>query len=425
MNNVIEELKWRGLLFDTTEGVDELFGKEKLTTYIGFDPTGDSLHVGSLVPIMGLARLQRYGHPVIAMAGGGTGMIGDPSGKAQERQLLTAEQVQANVDAIKKQLASFLDFDDKENPAKLLNNGDWLLNLSMMDFLRDVGKHFTVNYMIAKESVKSRIEREDGISYTEFSYMLLQGYDFLHLNDHHNCTVQAGGSDQWGNITTGMELVRRMRGKKTHGLVFPLITKSDGTKFGKTESGTIWLDPKKTSPYRFYQFWLNSDDRDVVKYLKYFTWLSQSQIQSLEDAVKERPEQREAQKTLAEEMTKIVHSEDALNRALSASKVLFGGNIEGLSGEDIEDIFADVPSSEIAASALQDEGYAYIDLVAETSLAKSKGEARRSIQGNGIAVNNVKSADIDRNVLLSDAVDGKFIVLRKGKKNYHLVKVVN
>jgi len=424
MTSVIDELKWRGLLFDSTEGLDELFGSEKLTTYIGFDPTGDSLHVGSLVPIMGLARLQRYGHPVIAMAGGGTGMIGDPSGKTQERQLLTAEHVQANVDAIKKQLASFLDFEDKENPAKLLNNGDWLLNLSMMDFLRDVGKHFTVNYMIAKESVKSRLEREDGISYTEFSYMLLQGYDFLHLNDHHDCTVQAGGSDQWGNITTGMELVRRMRGKKTHGLVFPLITKSDGTKFGKTESGTIWLDPKKTSPYRFYQFWLNSDDRDVVKYLKYFTWLSQSEIETLETAVTEKPEQREAQKILAEEMTKIVHSEHALNRALSASKVLFGGDIEGLSAEDIEDIFADVPSSEISVSALQGEGFGYIDLLADTGLAKSKGEARRSIQGNGIAVNNIKSADIDRKIVLSDAVDGKFIVIRKGKKNYHLVKVI-
>ncbi|MDH5257530.1 MAG: tyrosine--tRNA ligase [Gammaproteobacteria bacterium] len=425
MNNVIEELKWRGLLFDATEGLEELFGKEKLTTYIGFDPTGDSLHVGSLVPIMGLARLQRYGHPVIAMAGGGTGMIGDPSGKTQERQLLTPEHVQSNVDAIKKQLASFLDFENKENPAKLLNNGDWLLNLSMMDFLRDVGKHFTVNYMIAKESVKSRIEREDGISYTEFSYMLLQGYDFLHLNDHHNCTVQAGGSDQWGNITTGMELVRRMRGKKTHGLVFPLITKADGTKFGKTESGTIWLDPKKTSPYRFYQFWLNADDRDVIKYLKYFTWLEQSEISALEQALLERPEQREAQKVLAEEMTKIVHNEDALNRALSASKVLFGGDIEGLSADDIEDIFSDVPSSEINSSILEGEGYSYIDLLAETTLAKSKGEARRSIQGNGIAINNVKSADVDKKICSVDAIDGKFIVLRKGKKNYHLVKVVS
>ena len=424
MTNIIEELKWRGLLFDATEGLEELFANEKLTTYIGFDPTGDSLHVGSLVPIMGLARLQRFGHPVIAMAGGGTGMIGDPSGKTHERQLLTAEQVQANVDAIKNQLASFLDFDNKETPAKLLNNGDWLLSLSMMEFLRDVGKHFTINYMIAKESVKSRIEREDGISYTEFSYMLLQGYDFLHLFDHHNCTVQAGGSDQWGNITTGMELVRRMRGKKTHGIVFPLITKADGTKFGKTESGTIWLDPKKTSPYRFYQFWLNSDDRDVIKYLKYFTWLEKTEIENLENSLQERPEQREAQKVLAEEMTKIVHGEEALNRALSASKVLFGGDIEGLSAEDIEDIFADVPSSEIAAADLQGEGLGYIDLVASTSLAKSKGEARRSIQGNGIAVNNIKSANIDRKITLKDAVDGKFIVLRKGKKNYHLIKVI-
>lgn len=425
MKNIVEELKWRGLLFDATEGLEELFSKEKLTTYIGFDPTGDSLHVGSLVPIMGLARLQKFGHPVIAMAGGGTGMIGDPSGKAVERQLLTAEDVESNVDAIKKQLARFLDFEDKQTPAQLLNNGDWLLNMGMMEFLRDVGKHFTVNYMIAKESVKSRIEREDGISYTEFSYMLLQGYDFLHLNKHHNCTVQAGGSDQWGNITTGMELVRRMGGKKSHGLVFPLITKADGTKFGKTESGTIWLDPKKTSPYRFYQFWLNTDDRDVIKYLKYFTWLDQQTIESLAQTVVDQPEQRKAQKVLAEEMTKIVHDELALTRALSASSVLFGGDIAGLSADDIEDIFADVPSHEIQRASLIGEGFSFIDLVADAELAKSKGEARRSIQGNGLAINNVKCADIEKKVSLTDAVDEKFIVLRKGKKNYHLVKIVD
>jgi len=424
MNNVFEELKWRGLLYDATEGLEELVNKEKQTIYIGFDPTGDSLHVGSLVPIMGLARLQRMGHNPIAMAGGGTGMIGDPSGKTHERQLLNAEQVQANVEAIKNQLARFLDFECQENPAQLLNNGDWLLSLSMMDFLRDVGKHFTINYMIAKESVKSRIEREDGISYTEFSYMLLQGYDFLHLSDHHNCTVQAGGSDQWGNITTGIELVRRMRGKKTHGIVFPLITKADGTKFGKTESGTIWLDANKTSPYQFYQFWLNTDDRDVVKYLKYFTWLSREEITELEVAVQEHPEQRQAQKALAEAMTRIVHDETALQNALAASKVLFGGEIEGVSADIIKDIFADVASHEISRDALSGEGYSYIDLIADSGLVKSKGEARRSIQGNGIAINNIKSADIDRKITINDAIEKQFIVLRKGKKNYHLVKVV-
>jgi len=423
MSNIIEELQWRGLLYDATEGLKELAANEKLTVYTGFDPTGDSLHVGSLVPIMGLARLQKFGHTPIAMAGGGTGMIGDPSGKTHERQLLTKEQVDANVDAIKVQLSRFLDFENQDNPAKLLNNGDWLMSMGMMEFLRDVGKHFTINYMIAKESVKSRIEREDGISYTEFSYMLLQGYDFLHLFDHHGCTVQAGGSDQWGNITTGMELVRRMRGKKSHGIVFPLITKSDGTKFGKTEAGTIWLDPKKTSPYRFYQFWLNTDDKDVIQYLKYFTWMSREEIEALELAVNERPEQREAQKALAKAMTCIVHSESALEKAEAASRVLFGGEIAGLSASDIEDIFADVPSSEITKTQIE-EGVSYIDLLADTGLVKSKGEARRSIQGNGIAINNVKCTDLDKTILLADAIDGHFIVLRKGKKNYHLVKIV-
>ena len=358
------------------------------------------------------------------MAGGGTGMIGDPSGKVHERKLLSKEDVEANVDAIKKQLARFLDFEKAGNPAKLLNNGDWLLPMTMMEFLRDIGKHFTINYMTAKESVKSRIDREDGISYTEFSYMLLQGYDFLHLFDHHNCTVQAGGSDQWGNITTGMEMVRRMRGKKAHGLVFPLITKADGAKFGKTESGTVWLDPNKTSPYQFYQFWLNTDDRDVVTYLKYFTWLSREEISELETAVQEKPEQRQAQRALAEAMTVIVHDEAALARALAASKVLFGGEIEGLSAADIADIFSDVSSTEISAQRFAGEGYSYIDLVADSGLVQSKGEARRSIQGNGIAINNVKSSDIERRIDLNDAIDGQFIVLRKGKKNYHLVKIV-
>jgi len=424
MNNVFDELSWRGLLYDATEGMQKILAEEKITVYTGFDPTGDSLHVGSLVPLMGLARLQRFGHTPIALAGGGTGMIGDPSGKMHERQLLSNEQVKANVESIKKQLARFLDFNNATNPAKLLNNADWLLDMSMMEFLRDVGKHFTINYMIAKESVKSRIEREDGISYTEFSYMLLQGYDFMHLFDEHNCTVQAGGSDQWGNIVTGMELVRRMRGKKTHGIVFPLITKADGTKFGKTESGTIWLDANKTSPYRFYQFWLNTGDADVIKYLKYFTWLSQEEINELEVALNERPEQRAAQKALAEEMTRIVHDETALSKALTASKVLFGGEIEGLSADDIKDIFSDVPSHEIKKADLEGGGYSFVDLVADSGLTKSKGEARRSIQGNGIAMNNVKEADIERKITAIDSVDGQFIVLRKGKKNYHLVKIV-
>lgn len=423
-DNVFDELKWRGLVFDSTEGVEELLSKEKVTFYTGFDPTGDSLHVGSLVPIIGLARLQRFGHTPVALAGGGTGMIGDPSGKTQERQLLSDDQVRHNVECIKGQLSSFLDFDHPTNPAKLVNNGDWLGSMSIIEFLRDIGKHFTVNYMTAKESVKSRIEREDGISYTEFSYMLLQGYDFYHLHKHHNCIMQTGGSDQWGNITTGMELIRRVSGKKGHGLVYPLITKSDGTKFGKTEEGTIWLDPKKTSPYRFYQFWLNADDRDVVKYLKYFTFLSREEIEELEKQVESEPHRRAAQRKLAEEMTTIVHGKESLAQVETASKVLFGGDIAGLGAEEIQDIFAEVPSCEIAGDRFAGEGVSVIDLLAESGAAKSKGEARRLIQGGGIYVNNQKVDDAEKSVNTDGTVEGKFVVLRKGKKNYHLVKLV-
>ncbi|MDH5217546.1 MAG: tyrosine--tRNA ligase [Gammaproteobacteria bacterium] len=422
-DNVFEELKWRGLVFDATEGVEELLTKEKVAFYTGFDPTGDSLHVGSLVPIIGLARLQRFGHTPIALAGGGTGMIGDPSGKAQERQLLNEEQVLHNVECIKAQLASFLDFDHPTNPARLVNNADWLGSMSIIEFLRDIGKHFTVNYMTAKESVKSRIEREDGISYTEFSYMLLQGYDFYHLFKHYGCVMQTGGSDQWGNIVTGMELIRRVGGKKGHGLVYPLITKSDGTKFGKTEEGTIWLDAKKTSPYRFYQFWLNTDDRDAVKYLKYFTFLGREEIEELEKQFEAEPHKRAAQRKLAEEMTRIVHGEDALKHAETASQVLFGGDISGLGPDDIQDIFADVPSCEIGADRFAGEGVSVIDLLAESGTAKSKGEARRLIQGGGIYVNNQKVEDAEQMLSIDGTVDGKFVVLRKGKKSYHLIRL--
>jgi tyrosyl-tRNA synthetase len=422
-NNVFDELKWRGLIFDAVEGVPELLAKGPVTVYNGFDPTADSLHVGHTVPLIALARLQRFGHHPIALAGGGTGMIGDPSGKSAERNLLGLEQIEHNVACIKKQLAHLLDFEVKSNPARVINNADWLLPLNMVDFLREIGKHFTVNYMLAKDSVKNRIEREEGLSFTEFSYMLLQSYDFLHLYDNLGCRLQTGGSDQWGNITAGGELIRRVRGGQAYGMVYHLITKSDGTKFGKTESGSVWLDPEKTSPYRFYQFWLNTDDRDAIKYLKFFTFFSQDQIAALESSMTERPEAREAQRALAQDMTSRIHGETALARAEQASQALFGGEIDGLSVAEIADIFSDVPSCELPKEQLSGEGLALIDLLVSAGVAKSKGEARRSISEGGIYLNNHRVSDASQNVGLQDALSGQFIILRKGRKNYTLVKI--
>lgn len=424
--NAFDELKWRGLVYDCFEGVDDLLAREKVTVYNGFDATADSLHVGHLVPLIALARLQRFGHHPIALAGGGTSMIGDPSGKTSERQLLSVAQIEANVDAIKQQLAHFLDFDVKSNPARVINNADWLLSLPLIEFLRDTGKHFTVNYMIAKDSVRNRIDREEGISFTEFSYMLLQSYDFLHLHDKEGCKLQTGGSDQWGNITAGVELIRKVRGgeKQAYGMVYPLITKADGTKFGKTESGTVWLAAHRTSPYRFYQFWLNADDRDVVNYLKLFTFLPQDQVQELQVSVQERPEQREAQRVLAREMTGLVHGQTALERAMQASQALFGGDITGLTGDDIQDIFAEVPSSQFARQQLEGAGANIVDLLVDSGFLKSKGEARRAIAEGGINLNNQRVSEPGQMVTLSSLLDGRFLVLRRGKKSYFLVKVV-
>ncbi len=424
--SVFAELRWRGLIFDNTEAIGELLSKQKITVYNGFDPTADSLHIGHLVPMMSLARLQRFGHTPIAVAGGGTGMIGDPSGKSAERNLLTVEQMEHNLACVQQQLASILDFDVKSNPALIVNNYEWLSQLSMMEFLRDIGKHFTVNYMISKDSVKSRLDREgEGISYTEFSYMLLQSYDYLHLFDTYNCVLQAGGSDQWGNITAGIELIRRVRGQRVHGLSYPLITRADGSKFGKTASGdSTWLDPARTSPFRFYQFWLNTDDADVINYLKYFTWLTKDEIGELEEAVRETPERREAQRKLAQEVTAMVHGETALAKAEKASQVLFGGDLDGLDAADIQDIFADVPSSEVAQSALAGEGMFLVDLLVNSDLATSKGDARRSIKGGGVYLNNQRVANVSQLVSLSLAIEGRFLVLRKGRKRYHLVKVL-
>jgi tyrosyl-tRNA synthetase len=422
---IIDELRWRGLVYDVTEGLDELVSRQKITLYNGFDPTADSLHIGNLVPLMQLARWQRYGHSPIALAGGGTGMIGDPSGRSSERNLMSLEVIDANVAHVKTQLATILDFEVKSNPARLVNNADWLRRVLLTDFLRDTGKHFTVNYMLAKDSVKSRMERDDsGISYTEFTYMLLQAYDFQHLFDTVNCLAQTGGSDQWGNIVAGVELIRRARGQKAHALVYPLLTRADGSKFGKTAEGTsVWLSPTRTSPYRFYQYWFNTDDADVGTFLRYFTWLTQAEIIELEDLVVAQPERREAQRRLAREVTRMIHGETALARAEEASAALFGGDISGLDAADIEDIFAEVPSSEIDAATLADGGAPLVDLLVSSGLASSKADARRKIQGGGIYLNNQRVGDAAQTATVEQAIDGRFLVLRQGKRQYHLVRV--
>lgn len=422
--NLYEELQWRGMLYDATEGIQEALARPQITGYIGFDPTAASLHVGSLLPIMGLVRLQRHGHTPIALAGGGTGMIGDPSGKTTERQLLSKEKLAENLEGIRAQLAHFLDFESKTNPALLLNNADWLTTISMVDFLRDVGKHFTVNYMLAKESVKQRYERGDGISFTEFSYMLLQSYDFLVLHDRHKCILQMGGSDQWGNIVAGTELIRKLRGEKGYGLVFPLVTSNSGVKFGKTESGAVWLDPNLTSPFRFYQFWINTDDRDVIKYLKFFTLLGPSEIAELEGSLEAAPEKREAQRRLASEVTRMVHGDIQLQRALQATQVLFGGEIAGLSASDVLDIFADVPSHDLPRSAFAGEGLPLTEAVVTCAIAPSKGAARRLIESGGIYVNNRRVANPQAMLDSSALIEGQFLVLRKGAKDYHLARAL-
>lgn len=423
MTTILNELRWRDLVFDFTDGIEDLLAGEPVTLYNGFDPTADSLHIGHMVPLLGLARYQRFGYTPIAVAGGGTGMIGDPSGKAEERQLLTKEHVDENVAAIKGQLARFLDFEAQSNPARLINNADWLLSIPLVDFLRDTGKHFTVSYMLAKDSVRSRLEAEGGMSFTEFSYMLLQSYDYLHLYQQYGCVLQTGGSDQWGNITAGVELIRRVKREKVHGLVYPLVTRADGAKFGKTETGTVWLDPKRTSPYRFYQFWLNTEDQDAIKYLKFFTWLSNNEIKELQTILEQSPERREPQRVLAREVTRMVHGQDALAKAEQASEVLFGGEMVGLTSEEIADIFAEVPSSQVPKNELGGQGIAIVDLLDRTGLASSKSQARRLIDSGGIYLNNHQVQEVDRAVTTQDALEGRFIILRRGRKTYHLVRL--
>ena len=424
MSNLFEELTWRDLVYDATDGLSELFATQSVTAYAGFDPTASSLHVGHMLPIMGLARMQRAGHTPIAVVGGGTGMIGDPSGKSQERNLLSTSQIDENVAGIRGQLEHFLDFDRVGNAARIVNNADWLGTVGLLDFLRDVGKHFTVNYILQKESVRRRLESEDGISFTEFSYLLLQSYDFLQLFDRHGCTVQIGGSDQWGNITAGIDLIRKLRAKKTHGLVMPLVTTASGVKFGKTEAGAVWLDPARTTPFAFYQFWLNTDDRDVERYLKSFTFLPRDSVAEIAETAQRAPETREAQRALAREVTTLVHGSDSLARAEHASRVLFGEDIAQLPADDVLAIFADVPAAEVSSELMAGEGMPIVDLAVLARLAPSKGEARRLVQGGGIYVNNRKIADIQARIGIDLAIGGRVLVVRKGARQSHLVKIM-
>jgi tyrosyl-tRNA synthetase len=411
------ELAWRALVYDATDGLRDLLARERLTLYSGFDPTAASLHVGHMLPIMTLARAQRLGHTPIALIGGGTGLIGDPSGKSAERVLQTTEQVETNVAGIRPQLARFLDFDSKSTPARLVNNADWLTKLSAIDFMRDVGKHFTVNAMLAKESVKRRIESEDGISYTEFSYSLLQAYDFLVLHERFNCTLQIGGSDQWGNIVAGMDLIRRVRAGKAHGLVMPLLTTASGAKFGKTEGGAVWLDPQLTSPYEFYQFWFNTDDRDAVKYLKFFTFLDARRIAELESAGASEPDKRLAQRELAREVTRLVHDDAGVAQAEAHSAIAFAGAV---TTADLKAIAEKV----IVARAEFAIGVPLTHLLVRAELAVSNSEGARLVRGGGVSVNGAKITD-ERLVLTLDTpwVAAGIFRIERGKKQRAVVEV--
>ena len=425
--SILEELKWRGLVADCTDAAElEKKIAAPVTLYCGFDPTADSLHVGNLVPLLALRRFQDAGHHPIAVAGGATGSIGDPSGKTQERQLLTKEILDRNIASVKVQLAKLLDFETKQNPARLVDNASWMAGISFLDFLRDIGKHFSVNQMVAKESVRARMkDREVGISYTEFSYMLLQAFDFYHLWNEFDCMLQIGGSDQWGNITAGIDLCRKKGGQPFYkifrppplGLTLPLITNADGTKFGKTEAGAIWLDPKRTSVYRFYQFWINTDDRDVIRYLKYFTFLDEPTIKDLDSQPKET---RVAHKALAKAVTDLIHGANATAEAIRASEILFGGNLDGIAESTFNEILGEVPRV-FLDRALFETHSPLVDTLVLAGLSSSKGQARKDIEGGGIYVSNSREVDSQRQVNLNDFSFGKHLLLRKGKKNYVVV----
>ena len=425
--NFVAELEWRGMIHDIMPDTEKVLKEKSTAGYIGFDPTADSLHIGSLVQIMILMHFQKAGHSPIALIGGATGMIGDPSGKSQERNLLDKETLEKNVKGIETQLSRFLDFDkNSPNAAKLVNNYDWMSDFSLIDFARDIGKHLTVNYMMAKDSVKKRLgsNAKEGMSFTEFSYQLIQGYDFLHLYEHHNCLLQMGGSDQWGNITTGTELVRRKAGGKAYALTCPLITKADGTKFGKTEEGNVWLDKTKTSPYKFYQYWLNTSDDDAERYIKIFTFLDEKTIANLIAEHQEAPHMRKLQKTLADEVTRMVHSEEERLLAVQASEILFGkatsASLKELDEATFLDVFEGVPQATLSKSTLA-EGCTAIDLLASlTGFLSSNGEARRSLKVNSISINKEKINELFT-AQASDLICDRYLLLQRGKKNYFLV----
>ena len=425
MQDIFSELKWRDLIHQTT--ADELLPswlmEKSRVVYAGFDPTADSLHVGSLLPLMMLRRFQLAGHKPIAVVGGATGMIGDPSGKSAERNLLSPEQLTHNVEGLKQQMARFLDFDCGENSAVLVNNNDWMSKFCYTDFLRDVGKNFPVNVMLTKDSVKSRLSSEAGLSYTEFSYMLLQAYDFVHLFREFGCELQIGGSDQWGNVTAGIDLGRRMAGAKLFGLTNPLLTKADGTKMGKTESGAVWLSSARTSPYAFYQYCFNIDDADISKCLRFLTELSQEEVEELDRQRNERAHERTSQKALATELTRIVHGEVGLEKALKATQIFFGGEIDGLSAHELNEVFKDVPSAEVDRETLEDEGLLVTEALKKTGLSKSGGDARRAIEQGGGYVNNVRVSDVKARITRDDLIEDSLTVLRSGKKKFALLKV--
>lgn len=415
---LLKDLKWRGIIYQQTdeEAIKDVLTKENISLYCGVDPTADSLHIGHLLPFLTLRRFQEHGHRPIVLVGGATGLIGDPSGKSEERKLLTLEKVQENVEGIKKQLASIFDF-NSENGAIMANNYDWAGSMDVVTFLRDIGKHIGVNYMLAKDTIANRLDT--GISFTEFTYTILQALDFFRLYEDHNCRLQIGGSDQWGNITTGLELIRKMapEGAKAFGLTIPLVTKADGTKFGKTESGAVWLDPEKTSPYEFYQFWINAADADVVKYLKFFTFLSREEIEALETSVQEEPHLRKAQKALAEEMTRLIHGEESLQQAIKISAALFSGDVKNLSAYEIKQGFKDVPSYQ---ADLETEAN-LVELLVAAKISPSKRQAREDIANGAVTLNGERVTDPAYTLGDADRIEGQYTIIRRGKKKYYLI----
>lgn len=417
-NELLEDLKWRGLLYQQTdeEGLADVLENEKISLYCGVDPTADSMHIGHIVPLLTLRRFQMHGHRPILLVGGATGMIGDPSGRNEERQLQTTEQIDRNVEGIKVQMQQIFDF-QTENGAKMVNNRDWIGAMSVIEFLRDYGKLISVNYMLAKDSVASRLET--GISFTEFSYTLIQAIDFNHLYDNYKCRVQIGGSDQWGNITSGLEVIRKTHDEeaKAFGITIPLVTKADGTKFGKSAGGSVWLDAKKTSPYEFYQFWINTSDADVVKYLKIFTFIDREEIEALESSVETEAHLRKAQKVLAEEMTKLIHGESALDDALRITKALFSGDLKALSASEMKAAFKDVPSIE-----MEREPKSIVDLIVEAGISTSKRQAREDVTNGAISVNGEKVTDLEYVIDEKDRLEDAFSIIRRGKKKYHMVQ---